>query len=349
MRPLLALLSGFFVLLAVQDTKAWNAEGHQIVGSIADAMLSANAKEKVASILGVDLRTAGPWLDCVKSVHRLEDGTFKYIEEAAFEAPCTPFKDSRNLMEDYVRRNFVQCSYTVHRSDHGHEFDEEMGCHNTYHFDDVAIKHDHFDRNFQGTNEHDIVAAINAAIAVLLDRPSPPPFKVLTKAEALFLLAHLVGDLHQPPHVGAVYLDMQGGEVDPDVTHTIDPATETIGGNIIFDNNKNFHSAWDAPPTNFHVAQALELLPLAQQVVKDRDRVENWSFAWASDTLTLEPQAFAGATFARVQPSPAHRDGGWSISFPDHAAYVGARDTIKREQLAKAGARLANLLNAIWP
>jgi hypothetical protein len=142
---------------------------------------------------------------------------------------------------------------------------------------------------------------------------------------------------------------MQGQQVDPDVTHTMDPATETIGGNAIFDNDKNFHAAWDAPPSNFQVSQALDLLPLAQQVAKDTDRVENWSFAWASDTLKLAPRAFAGATFARVQPSAAHPNGGWSITFPDHVAYVAARDAIKREQLAKAGARLANLLNPIWP
>jgi len=73
----------------------------------------------------------------------------------------------------------------------------------------------HFDRNFQGTNDHDIVAAINAATAVLLERPSPPPFKIADKREALFLLAHLVGDLHQPLHVGAVYLDKDGNLVDP--------------------------------------------------------------------------------------------------------------------------------------
>ncbi|VIO72719.1 hypothetical protein CI1B_43650 [Bradyrhizobium ivorense] len=349
MRKFLATLPVLFFLLTAQQAKAWNAEGHQIVGAIADAMLSANAKAKVAAILGVDLRTAAPWLDCVKSVHRLDDGTFKYVVEEAFEAPCTPFKDARDLMEAYVGRNFVQCSYTVHRKENGHEFDEEMGCHNTYHFDDVAIQRDRFDRNFQGTNDHDIVAAINAAIAVLLDRPSPPPFKVATKAEAIFLLAHLIGDLHQPLHVGSVYLDMQGQLVDPDITHTIDPATETIGGNAILDNNKNFHSAWDAPPTNFHVAQASDLLPAAQQVARDNDRIENWSFAWASDTIKLAPRAFAGATFARVQPSTAHPKGGWSITFPDHAAYADARDKIKREQLAKAGARLANLLNAIWP
>ncbi|MHC2463360.1 S1/P1 nuclease [Bradyrhizobium embrapense] len=213
MRRVLATLPLLLLLLTAQQAKAWNADGHQIVGAIADAMLSANAKTKVASILGVDLRTAAPWLDCVKSVHRQDDGTFKYVVEEAFEAPCTPFKDARGLMEAYVGRNFVQCSYTVHRKENGQDFDEEMGCHDTYHFDDISILRDRFDRYFQGTNEHDIVAAINAAIAVLQDRPSPPPFRIATKAEALFLLSHLIGDLHQPLHVGAVYLDLQGQQV----------------------------------------------------------------------------------------------------------------------------------------
>jgi hypothetical protein len=85
---------------------------------------------------------------------------------------------------------------------------------------------------------------------------------------------------------------MQGLLVDPDVTHTIDPATETIGGNAIFDNSKNLHSAWDAPPTNFHLAHATDLLPAAQRVAKDNDRLENWSFAWASDVNQGRPASF---------------------------------------------------------
>ena len=35
--------------------------------------------------------------------------------------------------------------------------------------------------------------------------------------------------------------------------------------------------------------------------------------------------------------------------FPDCAAYQRMEDAIKRKQLAKAGSRLAALLNAIWP
>lgn len=73
------------------------------------------------------------------------------------------------------------------------------------------------------------------------------------------------------------------------------------------------------------------------------DRLGQWATVWATDTIKVAPQAFAGATFVK------RNDEGWDIAFPDHAAYVIARNDIKRQQMAKAGARLANLLNAIWP
>jgi len=342
MRRTIAAAASALLLLS-HHAFAWNPTGHQIVGAIADEMLTANAKQQVAAVLDVNLSTAGPWLDCVKSVHRFADGTFHYVTEPAFEEPCKPFAKAHSVMQQYVKRNFSQCSYLAKRKDDdNNEYQEEMGCHNTYHFDDVAIQRDHFDRNFLGTNDHDIVAAITAAIAVLLDRPSPTPFKIADKREALFVLAHLVGDLHQPLHVGAVYLDQNGGQVDPDVTHTIDPATETIGGNAIKDGTKNFHTEWDAPPTGFKLEHALDLLPLAKQVPLNNSRMEEWSTAWATDTLKVAPLAFAGATFAKSAD-------GWTIAFPNHDTYVQKQDDIKRQQLAKAGARLAQILNKVWP
>ena len=55
-------------------------------------------------------------------------------------------------------------------------------------------------------------------------------------------------------------------------------------------------------------------------------------------------QAFSETTFAR-----AADDKGWTISFTDREGYIRAADALKRKQLAKAGARLAALLNFIWP
>jgi hypothetical protein len=333
MSRILVLLS-FLAVLLPTSASAWNAPGHKVVGSIADHLLNPNASQQVARMLGFDLSTAAPWLDCVKSVKRHDDGTFVY-EESEFEAPCKPFKDERARIVDYAKRNWVDCSYVVGQDD--------RGCHNTYHFSDVPVQRNRFDRNFQGTNTHDVVAAINAAIAVLLDRPSPPPFSIIDKKEALLLLAHLVGDLHQPLHVAAVYLDKNGGRVDPDITHTVDPATETAGGNLILDKDKNnFHGGWDAIPEDIGEAATPQLLAMARSVRRDRDRIENWSVAWATESVRTAHVAFAGVRFG---PGP---NGKWTVDFRDLDLYQRAADALKREQLAKAGARLAELLNAIW-
>ena len=107
------------------------------------------------------------------------------------------------------------------------------------------------------------------------------------------MLAHLVGDLHQPLHVGAVYLDCKGQLVDPDVTHTIDPNTETAGANVIFDQGTNFHLEWDTIPSDLGEAATPELVAMARSEPGDRGRIENWSVAWATDTILAAQQAFS--------------------------------------------------------
>jgi len=291
-------------------------------------------------ILGFELRIAGPWADCVKSVVKNDDGTFSYKEDPShpeYQIPCTSFRTAteQKRMEDYVARNWTQCKYPPKGA--------QRGCHNTYHFDDVAIGRDGFDRNYMGTNDHDLVAAITAAIAVLKDKSAPAPFSIVDKKEALFMLAHFIGDLHQPLHVAAVYLDASGRIVDPDAAHRIDPATDTEGGNLIHDQHSVFHAEWDAIPVDLGEAASAALLSAAKSQTPSQGNVEDWTAAWASDTVMVAHDAFAGTDF--MQTSPEH----WSVTFNDRSAYLASQDKIKRQQLAKAGARLAELLNAIWP
>lgn len=330
-------------LFLAKPASAWGPDGHRLVGSIADQLLTPNAKQQVKTLLGVDLREAGPWLDCVKSVHRQNDGSLTYVVDPRYEPPCTPFANDRNAMVDYAGRNWIDCVYPE-----GASATANLGCHNTYHFDDVAVQRDKFDRNYAGTNDHDLVAATNAAIAVLLGRPAPPPFDIKDKKEALFILAHLVGDMAQPLHVAAPYLDSNGSLVDPDVTHTIDPSTETAGGNWIHDKaidvgSDAFHHAWDDTPSDLGDTAPLALVNVAKAVPADTDRIENWSAIWATDTIAVAKQAMSNVTYTKIGPRK------WTISFSDRAAYLQSADAIKRQQLAKAGARLAEIVNHIWP
>lgn len=335
---LAATLALVFHLLLPQSASAWGPDGHRLVGSIADQLLNPRAKQHVRTLLGVDLREAGPWLDCVKSVHRQTDGSLAYIVDSRYEPPCTPFANDRAAMVDYAGRNWIDCVYPE-----GASATSNLGCHNTYHFDDIAVQRDRFDRNYVGNNDHDLVAAINAAIAVLLDRPAPPPFDIKNKKEALFMLAHLVGDLAQPLHVSAPYLGPDGSLVDPDVTHTIDPNTETAGGNWIQDGSQAFHHEWDDTPSDLGDTAPQTLVDTAKQVPADTDRIENWSAIWGTDTVMVAKDAMADTSFVKTGPRK------WKVSFADRPAYLRKADGIKRQQLAKAGARLAEIVNKVWP
>jgi hypothetical protein len=332
-------------LLYPTASSAWGYQGHKVVGSIADHLLKPNAKQQVEQILGngFNLQTVAPWPDCVKSVFRNDDGTFHYEVDPNhldFEVPCTRFSstEERARMVDYARRNWFTCSYTPDGF--------ERGCHNTFHFEDIAVQRSSYDRTLQGTSNHDLVAAIGAAIAVLTDKPAPPPFSIRDKREALFLLAHFIGDLHQPQHVGSAYLDANGKLVDPDVAHKVDAATETAGSNLIQDQNVNLHHEWDDIPTDIGEAATRELLAGARSAPASQGRIEDWPAAWASDTLVVAHDAFAGLTFELSETQPGNQ---WTVRFDDHDAYLRAQDAIKRKQLAKGGARLAEILNAIWP
>jgi hypothetical protein len=346
-------------LLSPTDASAWGYKGHRVVGSIAQELLSDNAKTQVRQILNptaspdtaptklIDLRKAGPWADCVKSVE-LKDGHFKYkVDEDhyEYEVPCTPFRNERDLMEDYASRNWTTCPYPSDISK------PQRGCHNTFHFDDVAIERDRFDRTYQGSNEHDLVAAINATIAVLANRPMPQgfAFSIKSQKEALLLLTHFIGDLHQPLHVGSVYLDKDGNLVDPDLAHRIDPATETVGGNSIQDENESLHAEWDDIPTDLGDAKTRELMVVAKRVPATPGPIEDWAAIWATESLLQAREVFSGLAFKYKEPPPPSTDSQWVVAFDDHTAYLWMADQIKRRQLAKGGARLAHILNTIWP
>jgi hypothetical protein len=329
---------GFLVGVGLHESAfGWGHEGHEVIGSIADQKLSAHARQQVSQILGFELRIAAPWADCVRSVVRNEDGSFKYSPDPKhpeYTVACTSFQTPAEIarMEDYVSRNWSNCSYEA-----GH------GCDEAYHFADVAVQHARYDRSYVGTSEHDIVGAIQAAIMILKNMPAPPPFSINDKKEALFLLAHFIGDIHQPLHVGSVYLDSKGKLINPDLGAPDDPTTHTAGGNLISDQGTNFHTEWDQiPPALGRSADAVTVRA-ADAVPNTTGPLETWPVVWATDTIVTSHSAFAGAAFAGVGASR------WVVTFADRQQYVNDQDKIKQAQIAKAGARLAQLLNAIWP
>jgi hypothetical protein len=305
------------------EARAWSAAGHETVGAIADGLIAGGpTATAVYAVLGMDLRTASLWADCVKGVSQ-QEGTLHYSVGGRYRE-CRPFEDAAGQarMVDYVRRN---------------------PDHKQYHYTDVAILRDRYLPGEVGTSDHDIVAALGAAIRVLQGAAAPAPFSIKDRQEALFLVAHFVGDLGQPLHVGAVYLDPSGRVIDPD-HGAFDPATETRGGNQLLDGHRVLHAEWDdiaeeLAPARFAGSGAAQ----ARDVPTTAGPAALWPTIWASDTLQASRAVFQGVVFGE-ENAERHT---WGVSLP--AGYTERREELQRRQLVKAGARLAKLMQTLFP
>jgi hypothetical protein len=334
-RCLLGLLLAACALCDPGTARAWTPDGHRTIGAIADKLLQGTrAANEVRTILGgVSLADAAVWADCAKGV---DPSTLEYRGSAA-HPECAPFETptGKAAMVDFVQRNATGC----------HPKPDEEICHKQYHYADVSVQHHDYQPSYVGARDDDVVHAAAAAIAVLQGGAAPAPFSIKDKREALLVLAHYVGDMHQPLHIGAVYLDAAGKIVNPEAGGH-DPATETRGGNriTIKGSAANLHATWDAIPPPFFADSVNEKwLDQARAIAPTPGPVTGWPAAWATDTQKQADKALAVLKFgARSEQNQT-----WSTKLS--SAYAASMTAAKRAQLTKAGARLAQLLQKIWP
>ena len=84
--------------------------------------------------------------------------------------------------------------------------------HHAFHYTDVSVVGPaRYAAAGIGAADTDIVHAIPLCIQVLQGKLQDNPYKI-TRPVALILLAHYVGDIHQPLHVGAAYF--RNGKMD---------------------------------------------------------------------------------------------------------------------------------------
>lgn len=319
----------------------FGAVGHNTVGEIAAELIKGHrAEPEVKRILGpVSLRDIAVWGDCVKGIDVYND--FKYATTGRFPE-CAVFENDpaeEARMRDYVKRNNEQC---------GPKPGEE-NCHKQYHYANVAIQRGEYAAGAVGTSDHDLVPALRAAITVLKGGKAPAPMD-LNEREALALVAHALGDMHQPLHMGSIYLDGEGKPYDPD-KQGVDAQTFTVGGNSITlprpdgTPGQNLHSYWDGLPNRLSREQLAALPGLAREVPATAGSPDQWPVLWASEGLVQARSSFDGLVFGARQQSL--RGPRWMATPP---ADYDTRSTAQiRVQLIKGGARLAQLLQSIWP
>ena len=328
------LCSATFTLFAAPPSAlAWGSNGHQIVGGLADQLLVGTpAAKKVKQILGtLNLSQVSIWADCARSVKAKNH--YQHQNEGFHDLNCVPFEtpEGKLAMADFVKRHETTCS--------------KKDCHTEFHYANVPIQASNYQAGGVGTNTHDVVQAILAAGKKLRGQSSAP-FQFASDKEALMLLVHYVGDLHQPLHLGSVYLQEDGKLLDPR-TSSFTVENHSFGGNSLHpsaDEEDDLHGRWDAVSKETRLtalAANSAWLQQAKASAKSTGASANWPRAWATQSLQQAQLAFAGISYQ------SKHDKNWPIRLP--ANYTSQLHAIQQQQMILAGAHLAQLLQAIWP
>ena len=362
---IVALLAAF--LFPLPRAAAYGPNGHQLVGAIADERLADTPTgRRLRGILqGFTLQKASVIPDEIKGWDKRgvdDPGIFRYRSRPRVDAE----------LADFWRAN--QPTY---------DMASEAPSHHWFHYTDVPIERGQLYADGKvGRSRWDIVQTMNYCVRVLQGtEPEDNPRKI-TKSIAVILLAHLVGDIHQPLHVGAQYFDDEGRPVDPERTQ---PAYDHHGGNTIMfrftpaaaertgQKQAKFHGFWD----NQAVAMSLPHVPKGtakeeRRAIMDEARkklVADWvanepkdwrppanlqpteyAEAWANEILPLAIEAHARLEMRGVRPKVDDKGrtlaSGVAVekAMPDGLPYHEWAAKVTRENLHKAGWRLAYLL-----
>lgn len=171
-----------------------------------------------------------------------------------------------------------------------------------------GMTYEETDKNPDG----DILWALETLIADLKEGGLSPK----EEHDKLKMVVHMVGDIHQPLHVGTG--DDRGGN---------DVRVQWMG------DNSNLHRVWDS---NMIESRQMSYTEISHNIdVIDQDRVEEWQNAtvrdWAYESREYRDQVYNLPDNNRI---------GYEYRYANY-------DLVKK-QLVKAGVRLAGVLNDIY-
>ena len=354
----------------VCSSVAYGPTGHEIVGGIADKLLAntPTAARVNALIDGMTLEKAAVIPDEIKS----------WDKNGANDPSGFPrYSDHPKI--DKQLRDFWRANPPTH------DLNSAVPSHHWFHYTDVPVLNAaKYSAGKTGRNKWDIVHMINYCIAVLQGETLENNPRKITKPVAVILLAHYVGDIHQPLHVGAEYFDEAGHAVDPDrgkaglgdeggntfVLHLTTGTPQEMTHRAL-----KLHPFWD----NEAVMANLPSLPLTMSKEERYEKTErakrrlidrfvreepadwrlprnvvlkNYAEAWADEILAIAREAHERLRFTNVHAQ--HEENrvvatgvAREKSAPDHVAYADWAAKIVREELHKAGWRLADLLKQV--
>jgi hypothetical protein len=355
------------LLASLSAVYAYGPAGHELVGAIADERLKKNpeAAAKISGLLdGMTLERASTIADEIKA----------WDKNGPDDVTKFPHYGDHKEIDQQLREFW-------HANPPTPDQNSAQPSHHWFHYTDVPIfKAEKYSDGKAGRKKWDVVHMIPYCVSVLKGEIPENNERKITKSIAVILLSHYVGDIHQPLHVGAEYFDQGGQAADPD---KVDSPLADEGGNTITlhladdpaphrgGHYKKLHGFWDSDAVD--VALGVDLASQKDEKTREEraavakfaqemaaSEPKNWRLprdldlkkyaeAWADEILPLAREAHE-----RIQLSGVHSQvenertvaagEASEKQTSDHQSYRQWAANIVRDEIHKAGWRLADLL-----
>lgn len=353
----------FILMACVPGARAYGPIGHEIVDGIADQLLADKpAGAQISALIdGITLEKASVIADEIKA----------WDENGPDDTNQFP-RYSGHPKIDKQLRDFWRANPPTH------DPNSAVPSHHWFHYTDVPVfGRAKYSDGKVGRSKWDVVHMIPYCISVLRGETPETNERKITKPITVILLAHYVGDIHQPLHVGAEYFNESGQAVDPDRAAS---ALGDEGGNSLslVENATaqhprhyyhSFHAYWDLDAVRNLVIGTPDELPKLQRdavyepakekLITDFVATEpknwrtkgdpkTWAEQWANEILPIAREAHTRMQFKHVHRE--EKDGRVFAKGEAHEIGTGYLDwstEVVREELHKAGWRLADLLEKI--
>jgi hypothetical protein len=317
------ILGGLAIfVLASEKAIAWAPEGHAVVAAIAEQLLSPITQAKVQQLLAEggdkDLISVASWADQV-IIAAHDEGPLRGNQEAM-------------------------------------EFNQKFPKSGMWHFVNLPLGATSYDQVRPFLSPDDVIHAISRCIQVL-ESPTPEP-ETFTRVQALRLLVHFVGDIHQPLHCGTGFYSFTEKSVPDLITdpaEAIDKPSDR-GGNLLFYGSnaiEQLHALWDMVLVE-KVDNSLDYKVLADYLaksylpkvmVKTSGDYHHWAEVWAIESVRVAALAYRGIIFGKAELDGNQHIVRIDIDLPTN--YLNSNKGYVAQQLARAGVRLAQLLDSI--
>lgn len=312
------------LLLAFATTSAvaWDSVGHRISAAVALEFVSAEVRAELVGILSAHPRYQEDFLDSIpRFVNRDDEAQLSrwLLGQAAYWpdiARGLPEPDR----EQYNRPSWHYTDGAWVRGSAAFQGNEYIDLEPFADIPGVASAE---------IREEDQVINVSTAIDYntrILANPNANPAE---RAVALCWVLHLMGDIHQPLHAGALF--------SPELF-----ARGDRGGNAVTIDDSNLHSRWDGALTDggleAELAEIMQLLtgfsrPQIEGVDSDWDQ-------WLNESrMTLLNLVYSPTIRAAIRSAEASGRELETLSLDD--AYVSSMQQVARQRLGLAGLRLA--------